>query len=476
MSDSQKKLAAVAQDVNIDLPQDVLQNMAALLTRLEQNLSWPGWDEAQSVSSGFEAASSTRTAKIVPPIEEALGKARLVSDGGAYTKIDIEGARAAAQMLDTEDKGGALAGIPVAVKDLVAVAGQPLSAASAVRANAPVSVADAPIVAALRRAGAIITGTVALHEFAFGVTGINDYSGTVPNPHDPSRVPGGSSSGSAVAVAEGSAQIAIGTDTGGSVRIPAALCGVVGFKPAFGTYPIDGVFPLSPTLDHVGFLARSVADIRLVHNYFAPAVSGEHRPARVGLLRAELEQSDLTVKKRFESVLQQLIENDCEVIDIDDIWPNSEDIFAVSTTIMFSEAATIHKRNLSQHANRYGADVRNRLMQGLAISATDYVTALHARRRLKAQVHTVLSSVDCVIGPTVGIVAPTIEEARDPAVSGQLVAFTRLGNVTGTPVLSLPIPGQGLPVGLQILSNENDRALRVAAYLEKLVSIQSGQK
>jgi Asp-tRNA(Asn)/Glu-tRNA(Gln) amidotransferase A subunit family amidase len=363
-----------------------------------------------------------------------------------------------------------LAGMSLAVKDLVAVAGRPVGAASSVRQDAPIALRDAPVVAALRNAGAIVIGTTSLHEFAFGTTGINDYLGTTPNPHDPTRVPGGSSSGSAVAVAEGSARIAIGTDTGGSVRIPASLCGVVGFKPAFGTYPIAGVFPLSPTLDHVGFLARSVGDIQIVHSHLAQPVSGKYQPTRVGLVRAELEKCDSIVRPRVEMVVQRLNDRGCTVVDVDEIWPSGEETFAASTAIMFSEAAAVHKRELQRDATRYGPDVRHRLLQGLAISAAEYITALQARQPLKTQVHAALTTVDCVIGPTVGLVAPKIDEGRDPALSGRLVAFTRLGNLVGIPALSQPIPGPGLPVGLQILANRNEQALKIAAFFEQMLA------
>ena len=466
MIESRAQLAAIAQELDIKMPSAALDNMVSLLTRLEQGLAWPEWEAGRPPPGTPEPENliSDGATQINDEIEEALSRACLATFGGAYTYIDDTGARLAAQ----QKKYGPLAGIPVAVKDLIAVAGRPIGASSAVREGTPASAGDAPVVAALRQAGAIVIGTTALHEFAFGVTGINGYSGTPRNPHDASCVPGGSSSGSAVAVAEGSARIAIGTDTGGSIRIPAALCGVVGFKPAFNTYPIEGVFPLAPTLDHVGFLARSVTDISRVHNVFAPSESIKHRPTRVGFVQAELAQCDQTVQTKFSKYLDRLRDVSIELLDITAYWPRSEDVFAVSTTIMFSEAATIHKKSLHQHADRYGEDVRNRLMQGLVISAADYVMALRMRKQLQEQVQATMATIDCVIGPTVGIVAPKIKDAQAPEIASQLVAFTRLGNVVGLPAISLPITGEGLPVGLQILSKNNDQTLKLAAYFEEL--------
>ena len=466
MINSKAQLAAIAQEFEIDLPPVAQNAMASLLTRLEQGLAWPEWetDHPPSHTPEPEDHFSDSVTQMSDDIEEALSRARLANVGGAYSYIDDSGARKAVQ----KKNSGPLAGIPVAVKDIIAVAGRPLGASSAVREGTPTSLSDAPVVAALRQAGAFVIGTTVLHEFAFGVTGINDYSGTPRNPHDASRIPGGSSSGSAVAVAEGSARIAVGTDTGGSIRIPAALCGIVGFKPAFGTYPIGGVFPLSPTLDHVGFLARSVADIRRAHNVFSQSESGKNRPARVGLVEADLAQCDQTVQTRFGKILQLLRDDGCELVDITAYWPNSEDVFTVSTAIMFSEAAAIHKKNLRQHADRYGEDVRNRLVQGLAISAADYVMALRMRQKLQEKVQSTMTIVDCIIGPTAGIVAPKIKDAQAPEIASQLVAFTRLGNVVGLPAISLPLSGDGLPVGLHILSVDNNQTLKLASYFEEL--------
>ena len=476
MTASKQRLAAAAHETGIDLTSAAPPDLESLLDRVEQTLAWPTWEaRPQSPSPGGRATAGTLV-KHEPPttgvlkeiIKVALSRARLAGEGGAYTFIADAASALAAALQAGQD--GPLGGLTFAVKDLVAVAGRPLRAGSAVRETAPPEAADAPVVALLRQAGAIFIGTTSLHEFAFGVTGINDYAGTPLNPHDPARIPGGSSSGSAVAVAEGSADIAIGTDTGGSVRIPAALCGVVGFKPSFGAYPIEGVFPLSPTLDHAGILARSVANVQRVHTVLAAPVNGEYRPRRLGLLRSELEQSEPAVQQRVQEAIDRLAGAGCLVEDIE--WPDGESVFAVSTAIMFAEAAAIHRAEMRQDAMRYGADVRARLLQGLALPAVNYVTALRGRRQMRLQVQARLAGVDGVIGPTVGIVAPTLAEARAPAVAGRLVAFTRLANVVGLPVLSLPLPGPGLPVGIQVMAPDDRPTLAIGLFIERILGHQ----
>ena len=473
MSASEQRMAAAAQETGLDLAAAAPANLESLLDRIEPALAWPAWEaRPQTPSPGDTAPAGApltqepaTAAALREKIEIALAQARHAGEGGAYTFISDAGTALAAALQTRPD--GLLSGLTFAVKDLVAVAGRPLCAGSAVREAAPPEPADAPVVAQLRQAGAVFIGATSLHEIAFGVTGINDYAGTPLNPHDPARVPGGSSSGSAVAVAEGSADIAIGTDTGGSVRIPAALCGVVGFKPSFGTYAIEGVFPLSPTLDHVGVLARSVAHIQRVHAVLAAPVNGEVRPHRLGLLRSELEQSEPAVQQRVQEAIDRLAGAGCLIEDIE--WPDGETIFAISTAIMFAEAATVHRTELRRDAMRYGPDVRVRLLQGLALPATDYVAALRGRQQLRRQIRQRLAGIDGMIGPTVGIVAPTVAEARQPAIAGRLVAFTRLANVAGLPALSLPIPGSGLPVGLQVTARDEQQALGIGLFIEHIL-------
>lgn len=355
----------------------------------------------------------------------------------------------------------------MAVKDLLAIAGQPLGAGSAVRDDAPSEDRDASIVGQLRGAGAIVIGRAALHEFAYGVTGVNEHTGSPVNPHDPRRVPGGSSSGSAVAVAEGSAIVAVGTDTGGSIRIPAALCGVVGFKPARGTYSLDGVFPLAPSLDHVGLLARTVDDVVAVHSALghAPPTGGPVRA--LGTVPVELEEADGDVRGPVERVMDALRTAGVAIGPVR--WPGPDRSFSTSTAIMYSEASAVHRRTLEHRSERYSAEVRQRLEAGFEIDAPTYVAAKREQVTLRREVLDVLGEVDAVVTPTVPTVAPPLGAAHDPDTAALLVRNTRLANVVGVPALSLPLHSDGLPVGLQIVARDDPTVLRVAEAIERAV-------
>ena len=281
----------------------------------------------------------------------------------------------------------------------------------------------------LRTAGAHVVGTTALHEFAFGVTWRQRLHRDPDQPGGASRNPGGSSSGSAVAVAEGSARLALGTDTGGSIRIPAALCGVVGFKPGFGRYTIDGVLPLSPSLDHVGLMAATVDDIDTAHRVLGRrdargSSGGEDRRGD-----RDLAASMPEVRIAVEDLIRRLREVGFELVDV--VLPEAERVFAVSTAIMFSEAAAVHRETLEVAAREYGRDVRMRLIQGLAIPAGDVESARSGQAELREQVHDLMADVECVIGPTVPAAAPSLTQAHDPSVSAALVSFTRIANVAG---------------------------------------------
>ena len=378
-----------------------------------------------------------------------------------------------------EGPAGPLSGTVLAVKDLIAVSGFARSAGSLALVGRPVEEADAGVVAALRQAGCVVGGPVALHELAFGVSGLNDECGYPPHPADPALVPGGSSSGSAVAVADGSADLALGTDTGGSVRIPAALCGVVGFKPAFGTYPLDDVFPLAPSLDHVGLLAPSVAGVIRAHGVLTGEQVRMHTsPLRLGVDRVGLADASEEVRTAARAALDALAAAGANLTDVE--WPAPGDVFDASTTIMFAEAAEVHRELMaSPEFALVGRPVAERLRAGAAITAGQLADARRARDRLTAEAAHVLSTpgvgdagpVDAVVGPTVGIVAPTADRARtDPGLARELVAGTRLANLTRLPAVTVPVRSRGLPVGLQVSAATNATALSVAASLGGIVT------
>lgn len=392
-------------------------------------------------------------------LELHLARARRASEGGSYTNILVAGARRDAARVSAE---ATLAGWTFAVKDLIAVRGLPVGGGSAVRADAPPEGVDAPAVAALRAAGAVCVGTVTLHELAFGVTGRNDYAGTPINPHDPAAMIGGSSSGSAAAVAERSARVALGTDTGGSIRIPAALCGVVGFKPANDGRPPAGAFPLSPTLDRIGYAARSVTDAALAYAPLRPPPPAHDRPPVLGVLTDELARATTEVANAVETALGQLERDGCTLVEVEP--PDPALVFSTSTAIMFAEAAAVHAGDVEECPERYGPDVLDRLRTGRKIPAPEYTAALERRDALRRRVADLFTGIDCLAGPTLAFAAPRREDAGDPGIAARLVANTRLANLVGTAAITLPLGAPG--VALQIAAPTDEAALAAASWIE----------
>ena len=385
----------------------------------------------------------------------------------AYITVTAELARRQAVVADAElaagrDRGP-LHGIPFALKDLFDTAGIATTAGSDfLRDRVPDE--DAFVVRRLYEAGAVLVGKLGLHEFAFGATSINPHFGPVHNPWDLERVPGGSSGGSGAAVAAGSAIVALGTDTGGSIRIPASLCGVAGFKPSTGRVSRSGVFPLSPTLDHAGPLAKTVEDCALVMNAIAGHDPADHmsldgpvpdytadfgrgiRGLRIGVPRAALwDGAQPEVAAACEAALDVLRGLGASVADVE--LP----LLAKGTRLCISQAegATFHRAWLERHPERYGDDTRRRFLEGLALPATAYIHDLERRRALTEEMKALLERVDVLVSPTTPMTAPTIEEG-DP--DRALSVLTRGYNYTGVPVLSVPcgFDSRGLPVGLQI--------------------------
>jgi Asp-tRNA(Asn)/Glu-tRNA(Gln) amidotransferase A subunit family amidase len=351
------------------------------------------------------------------------------------------------------------AGTVVAVKDLVDVAGMVTTAGGIILANEPAQ-RDAPVIEMIRAQGCVIVGKTNLHEFAFGVTSVNPHYGAVLNPHDSGRVAGGSSGGSAVAVAAEMCDWAIGTDTGGSIRIPASLCGVVGFKPALGSIDVTGVVPLAWSLDTLGPIAPDVAAAAKAYAMMSgEAVSLEQvdRP-RIAVPRGWVAGLDAPTAAAWRLVSSGLPE--VEFIDRDQL-------FRAGLTILLAEAATYHRRWVEQFPEKYGSDVLAHLKRGLAILAVDLVQALRDQPGLIAAAGDAMQGIDALLLPATAIVAPLVgagDEVREP-----LARFTRPFNTTGQPVVALPapVPRGGLPVGIQVVGRTNAGALRAAFWLER---------
>ena len=419
-------------------------------------------------------------------LEQALARIADPNGEGARACLTIytQAARAAAEAADARAKSGVslgtLDGAIVAIKDLFDVAGEPTRAGSRILADAPPAKADAPIVRLLRAAGAVIIAKTNMTEFAFSGVGMNPHYGTPGNPADRARVPGGSSSGAAVAAADHMCEIAIGTDTGGSTRIPAALCGIVGFKPSQWRVPTEGAFPLSYMLDSIGPLARTVADCAK-----ADAVMAGDEPAKLDVaplpgLRLGIPQGvllkdfDNTVGTRFGAAKKKLA--DAGVRLTDEPMPLFDAMLAVNAKGGFApaEAYSIHREHIARRANEFDPNVRTRIERGMKLSAADYVEMSRARAHLVRAMDAQLASLDALVLPTTPITAPTIAEMEEPhtfnAKNMLLLRNTSTWNFFDMCAISLPIPGSGLPVGLMLVTrNGHDRRLfEIAHGIERL--------
>jgi aspartyl-tRNA(Asn)/glutamyl-tRNA(Gln) amidotransferase subunit A len=358
----------------------------------------------------------------------------------------------------TDEQGD---GPVVAVKDLVDVRGAMTTGGGTILRQEEAR-ADAPVVARLRLHGCVIVGKTNLHEWAFGATSQNPHYGDVRNPHDVARVAGGSSGGSAVAVATGMCAFAIGTDTGGSIRIPAALCGVVGFKPTYGTIDTAGVIPLARSLDTLGPLALDVASatmaLELMSGSSIFSVAEQRAgPPMIGAVDGWSDDLDAETLLAWEFCTQGLPRVEL---------PDRASLSDPALTILYVEAAAYHRKWLDEFEDSYAADVLEKLRFGLAIPTRHYESAKALQLPSRQAVEAAMQGYDAVLVPGTACVAP---HPDDPAAREQLTRFTRPFNMTGQPVVTLPAPTSGLPVGVQVVGHHGRDAelAHVAAWLER---------
>ena len=393
----------------------------------------------------------------------------------AYERLDRLGrplnAVASVAAAPRRSAAGPLSGRPVAVKDIIAVEGLPTSCGSPSTSDTPAT-EDAALVGRLRAAGAEVFATAQCLEFAAGFA--NPRVGDTRNPRDPARTSGGSSGGSAALVAAGVCDLAIGTDTGGSIRIPAAYCGVVGLKPTYGLVPTDGVFPLSPSLDHAGTLTATAADgIALLQ-----AIAGP-RPAApvvgvpvVGVLSAQLADPSVTpeVREAVRTALDRLAAAGWQLREVKPPWLEEPQRWEEAlTAIVAREAAASHAgRDTSQDAE----GTRALLALGAAVTPEQYASARAAQAELSAAVEETLTGVDALAGPTVGYCAPEQDPPFGVGDDNAEGRFTGPYNLTGHPAVSIPVPAPGLPVGLQLAGRrDGDLALlELAAAAQRLLT------
>jgi len=364
----------------------------------------------------------------------------------------------------------ALSGIPIAVKDLFDTAGiRTTSGSKFFTDNIPEK--DAFVVEKLKQAGATIIGKTNTHEIALGVTGDNPHYGTARNPWDMTRSPGGSSSGSAIAVATGMALGALGTDTGGSIRIPASLCGIVGFKPTFGRVSLRGVFPLSWNLDHVGPLTSCVKDAALmlqvisIYDSIDPAsikvltgdylghladdIQGKKIALGVGKYIEAAEPEVLNAVRETAKVFESM---GCKIQEVNVDW--MRDAALANATMTRSDGAAVHRDRLHEHPEMFGEDILHRLQQGAKTTSTEYALARRTQTEIKKRCESFFDAHNFLIIPTTPIAAPAIAGTDAVEQAARLTRFTAPFNLTGLPAISIPcgFTKEGLPIGLQIVS------------------------
>lgn len=394
----------------------------------------------------------------------------------ALVGVDADGARLAARLADAELSEGAdrgpLHGLPVAVKDLVDIAGQATTCGSATSFGA-VAAEDAEVVKRLRESGAVIIGKATLHEFAYGATGDRSVHGASRNPADPGRMSGGSSGGSAVAVAAGMVPLAIGTDTAGSVRVPAALCGIVGLKPAFDVISSKGVYPLAPSLDHVGLFATTVTGARAGYEALTGLPVDEPEPplAFGWLPPAELAVTD----PRIEELTRALLDRSGCAVETVLGFPWAPGRFDVFSALQGFEAYRVHEAHLDRDRDLVDPEVLARLDAGRRISPERYAQADEARRELRAAVGELFRVYDVLALPTVPIVAPAVGERgvrvgdHDLEVRSALLSLTSPWNMTGMPAISVPAGDvDGLPAGIQLVAADEHTLFAAARALTPL--------
>jgi len=431
----------------------------------------------------LESADALRSKKIssLELTNEALAKianSRL----NAFITVLEDAARARASAMDEElshgiDRGP-MHGIPIAHKDLVYTKGVRTTGGSKILKDF-VPAHDADIAISLDRAGAVLVGKTNLHEFAYGITSNNPHFGAVRNPWDTERIPGGSSGGSGAAIAASIVPMATGTDTGGSIRIPASFCGITGLKPTFGLISKRGVMPLGWTMDHMGPMTKTVRDCAVAFQAMGgaaaiPAKNADIRGLRVGLpVNYYFDALDLEVSESVRTAVQTAAALGARIVDIK--VPDIGALNVVGRMLLLAEATSVHQHHLNRRGD-IGVDVLTLLDQGRLIRAADYVDAQRLRRIYCREFSKLWSEVDCIFTPATPTPAPKIGQmtmkvgSADEDVRLATTRLMRAINVLGIPALAIPcgFTKAGLPIGLQILGapRAEETILRVGAAIE----------
>lgn len=411
---------------------------------------------------------------------------------GAFVLVDEDGARASGAAADRDLAGGIdrgpLQGIPITIKDIFDMAGLPTTCGSASSFGTDHAETDSDVVGALRQSGAVIVGKTVLHEFAFGATGDRSAQGASRNPHDPTRVSGGSSGGSAVAVASGMVPLSLGTDTAGSVRVPASLCGVVGFKPAFEVLSTKGVYPLAPSLDHVGMFGTSVEDTRTLYETLCGAASKSQGMGtavdRVGwIIPDAIAPTDQRITAAVRDGLERAgleLQDATSTVCGYGPW----ELFAVFTALQGREAFDVHRHHLDDDEHLIDPGVVARLRAGQKVSDSTYADAQQARSRIRDVVTAALDEHGVLALPTTPITAPLLNQTKTEIggtkvdTRAALLSLTSPWNLTGSPAIS--VPGGtigGLPFGVQLITSPgNESSLFATASVVERISAQPNER
>jgi len=413
----------------------------------------------------------------------------------------LEQARASAKRYQDGQALGPLDGVPVAIKDEIDQADYPTSVGTGFLGNGPVK-HDATVVARLRAAGALLVGKTNMHEIGIGVTGINPNWGPARNPYDPTRITGGSSSGTAAVVGSGLCPIAIGADGGGSIRIPAAFCGAGGLKPTFGRVSEKGAAPLCWSLAHLGPIATSVRDLAIAYSIIAGPDPGDQNSLsqpisdmsalnapdlsgiRLGIYKPYFEDADPEVVRACYEVVDVLKKNGAEIVEIE--IPELSVLRAVHLVTIVSEMTAAHIGHYAKHRRDYGMDTRMSLALGRRLGGYDYVHAQRLRTRVSGYFFDLLKSVHGIITPTIGMTAPKIPD--DAIETGEsnlelttaIMRFATAANLTGLPAITVPAgyDNAGMPIGFQVMGRawQEGLLLRIASAIQEKVSVKKPEK
>ena len=436
-------------------------------------------DFACSFVSGA-ASSHSLTEECLARISDPAGEGKRT-----FIKVWADEARAAATAQDGLRKVGyapsPIAGIPISVKDMLDVAGEVTLAGTKALDDASPAAQDAPVIRRLKSAGAVLTGRTNMAQFAFSIVGLNPHFGTPGNPWDRTRIPGGSSSGAAVSVADGMSIAAIGSDTVGSIRAPAALCGIVGFRPTQRSVPLQGTIPLSVTLDTIGPLARTVHDSALVYATISGEPWRELKPPGIKGLRLAIPQTRVldqlspAVSQAFDRASAGLRGAGAQLVDASFSYFGEIEARNGCGVIEYVDALAWHKELLDRRGQDYDPNVRGRVEKGASFAAWEYAAMQEWRKDVIARFDKDSCAYDAIILPTVAITAPTMDECErdEGAIRSKLLRNPSLFNFLDRPAITIPIQAPGeAPVGLMVVGERDQdwRLLGVARTLESAMA------